>query len=79
RAPGVVATVLVQTVRVGVEWSAVLWTADLSLCVAGVVGWTDLTAPDVAYEFGRASGRDRVYARVEIAGVAVALNARGGG
>uniref|UniRef100_A0AAU1M3R0 Amidohydrolase family protein n=1 Tax=Streptomyces sp. NBC_00148 TaxID=2903626 RepID=A0AAU1M3R0_9ACTN len=48
RAAGVVATVLVQTVTVAGETPELLALADGSTLVAGVVGWTDLTAPDVA-------------------------------
>ncbi|MFJ1796087.1 amidohydrolase family protein [Kitasatospora griseola] len=45
---GVVATVVVQTVCVPEETPELLALADGSDLVAGVVGWTDLTAPDVA-------------------------------
>ncbi|MFF7200285.1 amidohydrolase family protein [Streptomyces sp. NPDC008141] len=48
RAAGVRATVLVQTVTVAGETPEFLALADGSDLVAGVVGWTDLTAPDVA-------------------------------
>ncbi|MFJ8885790.1 amidohydrolase family protein [Streptomyces sp. NPDC102402] len=48
RAAGVAATVLVQTVTVAEETPELLALADGSTLVAGVVGWTDLTAPDVA-------------------------------
>ncbi|MCX5415867.1 amidohydrolase [Streptomyces sp. NBC_00059] len=48
RAAGVGATVLVQTVTVAEETPEFLALADGSALVAGVVGWTDLTAPDVA-------------------------------
>ncbi|MFI2780584.1 amidohydrolase family protein [Streptomyces sp. ALB3] len=48
RAAGVTATVLVQTVTVAAETPELLALADGSTLVAGVVGWTDLTAPDVA-------------------------------
>ncbi|MEV6781096.1 amidohydrolase family protein [Streptomyces sp. NPDC051098] len=48
RAAGVRATVLVQTVTVAEETPEFLALADGSDLVAGVVGWTDLTAPDVA-------------------------------
>ncbi|MDI3403909.1 amidohydrolase family protein [Streptomyces cavernicola] len=54
RAAGVTGTVLVQTVTVPEETPELLALAaarpDL---VAGVVGWTDLTAPDVADELAR--------------------------
>jgi L-fuconolactonase len=47
-AAGVDATVLVQTVTVAEETPEFLAIASSSDLVAGVVGWTDLTAPDVA-------------------------------
>lgn len=48
RAAGVGGTVLVQTITVPEETPEFLALADKSDLVAGVVGWTDLTAPDVA-------------------------------
>ncbi|GKQ41449.1 amidohydrolase [Streptomyces sp. A012304] len=48
RAAGVSATVLVQTITVPEETPEFLALAARSDLVAGVVGWTDLTAPDVA-------------------------------
>ncbi|THA71121.1 amidohydrolase [Streptomyces sp. A0958] len=48
RAAGVRATVLVQTVTVAEETPEFLALADGSELVAGVVGWSDLTAPDIA-------------------------------
>ncbi|MET9479174.1 amidohydrolase family protein [Streptomyces sp. NPDC006638] len=48
RAAGVTATVVVQTITVAEETPEFLAIADGSDLVAGVVGWTDLTAPDVA-------------------------------
>ncbi|MFI6950099.1 amidohydrolase family protein [Streptomyces sp. NPDC050422] len=48
RANGVCATVLVQTVTVPEETPEFLALAEGGELVAGVVGWTDLTAPDVA-------------------------------
>ncbi|MCL6735924.1 amidohydrolase family protein [Streptomyces neyagawaensis] len=48
RAAGVTATVLVQTITVPQETPEFLALAAHSDLVAGVVGWTDLTAPDVA-------------------------------
>ncbi|MFD3914861.1 amidohydrolase family protein [Streptomyces sp. NPDC058603] len=48
RAAGVSATVLVQTIGVPDETPEFLAVADGSDLVAGVVGWTDLTAPGVA-------------------------------
>ena len=47
-AAGVVATVLVQTVTVADETPELLALAHAGSLVAGVVGWTDLTAPDIA-------------------------------
>lgn len=47
-AAGVSASVLVQTVTVAAETPEFLALADDSTLVAGVVGWTDLTAPDIA-------------------------------
>jgi L-fuconolactonase len=48
RTAGVTATVLVQTITVPQETPEFLQLAAHSDLVAGVVGWTDLTAPDVA-------------------------------
>ncbi|MDN3294872.1 amidohydrolase family protein [Streptomyces ficellus] len=48
RAAGVAATVVVQTVTVPGETPELLALAGDSDLVAGVVGWTDLTAPGVA-------------------------------
>jgi L-fuconolactonase len=48
RAAGVGASVLVQTVTVAEETPEFLALAAGSELVVGVVGWTDLTAPDVA-------------------------------
>src|SRR4051794_31281031 len=48
RAVGVDATVLVQTVTVPEETPEFLWLAARDGLVTGVVGWTDLTVPDVA-------------------------------
>ena len=48
RAAGVTATVLVQTITVPEETPEFLALAADSDLVAGVVGWTDLTAPDIA-------------------------------
>ncbi|HWU07948.1 MAG TPA: amidohydrolase family protein [Streptomyces sp.] len=47
RAAGVTATVLVQTVTVAEETPELLALAGDGALVAGVVGWTDLTAPDI--------------------------------
>jgi L-fuconolactonase len=52
RAAGVAATVLVQTVTVAEETPELLALAHGSDLVAGVVGWTDLTAPDTADRLG---------------------------
>ncbi|MFI8306253.1 amidohydrolase family protein [Streptomyces sp. NPDC085927] len=48
RAAGVTGTVVVQTVCVPEETPELLALAAGSDLIAGVVGWTDLTAPDVA-------------------------------
>ncbi|MET9894203.1 amidohydrolase family protein [Streptomyces sp. NPDC006465] len=52
-AAGVDRTVLVQTVTVAEETPEFLALAEESPLVAGVVGWTDLTRPDVAEELAR--------------------------
>jgi L-fuconolactonase len=48
RAAGVTASVVVQTVTVPEETPELLALAAQSDLIAGVVGWTDLTAPDIA-------------------------------
>ncbi|MEZ0070155.1 L-fuconolactonase [Streptacidiphilus sp. MAP12-20] len=48
RAAGVDATILVQTICVPEETPEFLALAAADPLVAGVVGWTDLTAPDIA-------------------------------
>ncbi|MGW2830796.1 amidohydrolase family protein [Streptomyces sp. NPDC001286] len=53
RAAGVDRTVLVQTVTVAEETPEFLALADAHDLVAGVVGWTDLTRPDIADELAR--------------------------
>ncbi|WP_053723461.1 amidohydrolase family protein [Streptomyces sp. WM6378] len=53
---GVAATVIVQTVTVAEETPELLALADGSDLVAGVVGWTDLTSPDIAHELARLRG-----------------------
>lgn len=53
RAAGVDRTVLVQTVTVAGETPEFLALAARYDLVAGVVGWTDLTGPDVAGELAR--------------------------
>ncbi|MGV9500030.1 amidohydrolase family protein [Streptomyces sp. NPDC003642] len=53
RAAGVGRTVLVQTVTVPEETPEFLALAEEHDLVAGVVGWTDLTRPDVAAELAR--------------------------
>ncbi|CAL9284691.1 MULTISPECIES: amidohydrolase family protein [Streptomyces] len=53
RAAGVGRTVLVQTITVPEETPEFLALADEHDLVAGVVGWTDLTRPDVADELAR--------------------------
>ncbi|MGW5247534.1 amidohydrolase family protein [Streptomyces sp. NPDC004129] len=50
---GVAATVMVQTVTVPEETPEMLAQAASDPLVAGVVGWTDLTAPDVADTLAR--------------------------
>lgn len=52
-AAGVGRTVLVQTVTVPEETPELLALADGHDLIAGVVGWTDLTRPDVADELAR--------------------------
>jgi L-fuconolactonase len=52
-AAGVDASVLVQTVTVAEETPEFLALAAASELIAGVVGWTDLTAPDVGDQLGR--------------------------
>lgn len=52
-AAGVDRTVLVQTVTVTEETPEFLSLAERNPLVAGVVGWTDLTRPDVADELAR--------------------------
>jgi len=47
-ANGVAASVVVQTVTVPGETPELLALASASDLIAGVVGWTDLTAPDIA-------------------------------
>ncbi|MFC8088734.1 amidohydrolase family protein [Streptomyces sp. NPDC057301] len=53
RAAGVGRTVLVQTVTVADETPEFLALAAEHELIAGVVGWTDLTRPDVAEELAR--------------------------
>ncbi|MFF4056041.1 amidohydrolase family protein [Streptomyces sp. NPDC001668] len=53
RAAGVHRTVLVQTVTVPEETPEFLALAAAHELIAGVVGWTDLTRPDIADELGR--------------------------
>ncbi|MFJ5303304.1 amidohydrolase family protein [Streptomyces sp. NPDC088350] len=53
RAAGVDRTVLVQTVTVAEETSEFLSLADTHDLIAGVVGWTDLTRPDITDELAR--------------------------
>ncbi|MET9758846.1 amidohydrolase family protein [Streptomyces sp. NPDC006372] len=52
-AAGVGRTVLVQTVTVPEETPEFLALAEAHELIAGVVGWTDLTGPDVAGELAR--------------------------
>jgi L-fuconolactonase len=53
RLAGVRSTVLVQTVSTEEETVEFLETAEVEPVIAGVVGWVDLTAPDVADRLGR--------------------------
>ncbi|MCZ4512202.1 amidohydrolase family protein [Streptomyces sp. ActVer] len=53
RAVGVTRTVLVQTVTVAEETPEFLALAEAHDLIGGVVGWTDLTSPDVADELAR--------------------------
>lgn len=53
RAAGVDRTVLVQTITVAAETPEFLALAAESELIGGVVGWTDLTAPEVADELAR--------------------------
>ncbi|WP_328607327.1 amidohydrolase family protein [Amycolatopsis sp. NBC_00345] len=53
RAAGVHATVLVQTLSDQGETEEFLATAAAEPVIAGVVGWVDLTAPDVADQLAR--------------------------
>ena len=53
RVAGVDRTVLVQTITVAEETPEFLALADAHDLIAGVVGWTDLTSPDVADELAR--------------------------
>lgn len=72
RAAGVGATVLVQTVTVADETPEFLALAADSDLVAGVVGWTDLTRPDVADTLARLrelpGGRHLVGIRHQVQG-----------
>ncbi|MFF4272918.1 amidohydrolase family protein [Streptomyces sp. NPDC001536] len=52
-AAGVDRTVLVQTITVAEETPEFLELADTHDLIAGVVGWTDLTRPDIADELAR--------------------------
>ena len=53
RAAGVSRTVLVQTITVAEETPEFLTLAEQSDLIGGVVGWTDLTRPDVSDELAR--------------------------
>ncbi|MFF5187445.1 amidohydrolase family protein [Streptomyces sp. NPDC000345] len=72
RAAGVTATVLVQTITVPEETPEFLAMAARSDLVVGVVGWTDLTAPDVAETLARlragAGGEHLVGIRHQVQG-----------
>ncbi|MFR0355744.1 amidohydrolase family protein [Streptomyces sediminimaris] len=56
RAAGVDRTVLVQTVTAAEETPELLALAASCDLIAGVVGWTDLTRPDIADELARLRG-----------------------
>jgi len=56
-AAGVTGTVLVQTVTVAAETPELLLLADTDPLVAGVVGWTDLTAPNAYAEIASLQAR----------------------
>ena len=64
---GVAASVVVQTVTVPGETPELLALAGASDLLAGVVGWTDLTAPDIA---------DRIAALTEMPGGAKLVGLR---
>ena len=66
-AHGIAASVVVQTVTVPGETPELLALAAASDLIAGVVGWTDLTAPDVA---------DRIAALTELPGGAKLVGLR---
>ncbi|GHH17629.1 amidohydrolase [Streptomyces lanatus] len=53
RAAGVDRTILVQTITVPEETPEFLALAEEHELIAGVVGWTDLTRPDIADELAR--------------------------
>jgi L-fuconolactonase len=53
RAAGVDRTVLVQTITVAEETPEFLALADAHDLIAGVVGWSDLTRPDITDELAR--------------------------
>ena len=69
---GVNATVLVQTVTVAAETPELLAIAAADPLVAGVVGWTDLTSPEIADELARLAacpgGRHLVGIRHQVQG-----------
>jgi L-fuconolactonase len=66
-ANGVAASIVVQTVTVPGETPELLALAAVSDLIAGVVGWTDLTAPDVA---------DKIAALTEMPGGAKLVGLR---
>ena len=71
-AAGVTATVLVQTVTVAAETPEMLALAAADPLVAGVVGWTDLTSPEISGELARLAagpgGRHLVGIRHQVQG-----------
>ena len=72
QAAGVSATVLVQTVTVAAETPEMLAIAAVDPLVAGVVGWTDLTSPEISDELARLAacpgGRHLVGIRHQVQG-----------
>jgi L-fuconolactonase len=72
QAAGVSATVLVQTVTVAAETPEMLAIAAADPLIAGVVGWTDLTSPEISDELARLAadpgGRHLVGIRHQVQG-----------
>ena len=59
-AAGVAATIVVQAAPTAAETDFLLATAARHRWIRGVVGWTDLAAPDAAQQVGRLAQRDRL-------------------